>query len=797
MINNVFKSIFAMAMVVASALGFVSCEEKGDDVVANPTVALSTSSLNFTNEESSKSVDIEANSDWMVETPDVDWVTVTPTAGNGNKTITVAVSMNDSGAVRSTVIKVCSLHKEYGKWETKKLNVSQSADNNATVDEVLLYGDNFDGEEATKTYGSGSSWPYIDQFPQFANAEGPGAVNVTYSGSGVSVRANSTSNSTYSDYEGSGSNNIFFGASAYFQVNNITLNAESKSYKLTFGSEKYTQDGDSVFKNDEFHVYLSKNGNGWEEIEYTFAGTEGGRWNVATAEFTLTEVPESLFIKFSADVASVYRLDDVNLFTGNGGQQVTLPEGGDVPTPPTPGDITSIADVLALGQGAKINAVIEGIVISNMELNNLTSKKGMYVQDETGALQFYLASNHEFAFGTKVQIDLTGATLGAYNGAVQVSGLALEKVTAISTDNTVQPKSVSMADFLANKYEGQYIALEGVQVVESELNSTWVVGDAHTSINMEDANGNNFVVFSSKYSTYGGEKVAQGAGTIKGISSVNNGKMQIIFAQASDYAGLSGARFEGSDAPAPGPEPTPGEVVKVTVKEFLDAPENEVVYELTGEISAVDNTTYGNFYIKDATGEVYIYGLCSPAGEQKYWEASGVKLGDTITIHTVRTSYNGVPQGKNAIYVSHIPCDVEEEVVPENCTKATIVFSELGLANGESVNGRTFNVDSNVSLVFNQGGANNEPAYYNSGMAIRMYQNGATLDVSANGKKIKSIEFTFANNHYYLGANVGSLSEEATVRTWTGDATAVQFTSTGTDKDHRAYVAKLSVIYEK
>lgn len=78
-----------------------------------------------------------------------------------------------------------------------------------------------------------------------------------------------------------------------------------------------------------------------------------------------------------------------------------------------------------------------------------------------------------------------------------------------------------------------------------------------------------------------------------------------------------------------------------------------------------------------------------------------------------------------------------------------------------------------------------------------MYQNGATLDVSANGKKIKSIEFTFANNHYYLGANVGSLSEEATVRTWTGDATAVQFTSTGTDKDHRAYVAKLSVIYEK
>ena len=324
MVNKFFKSFLAVAVVLGSALGFVACQEDVDDVVANPTVELSTSSLNFTNDEGSQTVDVKANSDWMVETPEADWVTVTPLAGNGDKTITVAVSMNDTGKVRSTVIKVVSLHKEWGKWDTKKLTVSQSGDSNVTVDEELLYADNFDGEEATKTYGSGSSWPYIDQFPQFANAEGPAATNVTYSGSGVSVRANSTSNSNYSDYEGSGSNNIFFGSNAYFQINNIALEASQKSFKMTFGSEKYTQDGDSVFKNSEFHVYLSKNGTGWTEIDYTFAGTEGGRWNVATAEFTLTEVPENLFIKFSADVASVYRIDDVALYTGNGGQQVTL-----------------------------------------------------------------------------------------------------------------------------------------------------------------------------------------------------------------------------------------------------------------------------------------------------------------------------------------------------------------------------------------------------------------------------------------------------------------------------------------
>ena len=234
--------------------------------------------------------------------------------------------------------------------------------------------------------------------------------------------------------------------------------------------------------------------------------------------------------------------------------------GGTTPEPepdPTPGETKTIAQILAAGSGASLSGTIEGVVISNMDLNNLTSKKGLYVQDETGALQFYLAANHELAFGTKVRIDLSGTTLGDYNGAVQISSLALDKITTVSTGNTVEPKVVTIADFLANKYEGQYVAIEGVQVSSSDLTKTWVMGGAHTSINMEDANGNKFVVFSSKYATYGAETVAQGSGTIKGIASINKGAMQIIFAQATDYASLTGARFDGTVTPDP--TPTPGD----------------------------------------------------------------------------------------------------------------------------------------------------------------------------------------------------------------------------------------------
>jgi hypothetical protein len=196
----------------------------------------------------------------------------------------------------------------------------------------------------------------------------------------------------------------------------------------------------------------------------------------------------------------------------------------------------------------------------------------MYVQDETAGLQFYLAANHEFKFGDKVKVDLSGAKIAEYNGAIQISGLALDKITKVSSGNTVTAKTVTIADFLANKYEGQYVAIEGVQVVDADLSKTWVSGGAHTSIKIENAEGKNFVVFSSKYATYGTSTVAQGSGTIKGISSINNGNMQLIFAQNSDYAGLTGARLgQGSAEPEPDQPETPSATNRADFETF---PEN-------------------------------------------------------------------------------------------------------------------------------------------------------------------------------------------------------------------------------
>lgn len=1043
MANKLFKSFFAVALVLGSALGFVACEDKGDDVVADPKVEVSATSLNFTMEEGSQSVELTANSDWKVEVDDADWVTVTPTAGKGDATLTVAVAMNESGAVRTSIVKVIALHKEYGNWDTKKITVSQSASETPTVEEELLYGDNFDGEEATKTYGSGSSWPYLDQFPQFANPEGPAAENVTYSGKGVSIRANSTSDSQYSDYAGSGSNNIFFGSSAYFQVNNITLAYGQQNLKLTFGSEKYTQDGDSTFKNEEFHIYLSKDGNGWAEIkEYTFAGTEGGRWNVATAEFSLTSVPETLYLKFAADVASVYRLDDVKLFSGNGGQTIDL-DNIEAPEPvevkkvtvaefleaaedstiyELTGEITNVTnttygnfylndgtgEVLIYGlcsptgeqkywaeSGAKVGDTItvqtvrtsyngtpqgkdaifvslvpgeggqeptpepaEGpyasdvpFVCSTDDSTNCAYSLGTTTIDDYSATGFKLGTGKKTGYfksaamgvsgdkylnfyavawkgksatlyfrvdgGAAQTLELTandGATSNPpYNALVFADSdhysVKLEGLTATSTIEFATDSSFTVVENDAsgraivcgvkltdepingegggneepeNPIEGSVTIAEAIAVADDTaivIENATVIGVYSRGVLVEDTTGKLLVYVGSAVdakvgdvvkvegamATYGGlRQVATPTVTVTGSTSytyptatvmdgaamdayLSNPVIQYVeytgtLAISGNYynvtvdgaatavgslayviegtvdasldgqkilvkgwtIGFSGGKYvntmitsvTAADGGTTEPEPTPGEVQKVTVAEFLAAAEDDTIYELTGEITSVANTTYGNFYLKDETAEVYIYGLCSPEGEQKYWAESGVKVGDTITVQTVRTSYNGTPQGKNAIYVSHISVEVEEPVVPEGSTVATITFADAGYANAEVVDGVTIALDENVSVVFSQGGANNAPAYYESGQAIRMYQNGATLDVTANGKSIQSIELTFANNHYYVAADCGELSEEAAVRTWTGESTAVKFTSTGTDKDHRAYVAALKVTYK-
>lgn len=95
------------------------------------------------------------------------------------------------------------------------------------------------------------------------------------------------------------------------------------------------------------------------------------------------------------------------------------------------------------------------------------------------------------------------------------------------------------------------------------------------------------------------------------------------------------------------------EIQKLTAAEFNALANFAGPYILQGTVENVSNTQYGNFYLTDATGSVYVYGLSSPEGVTQYWSKSGVKAGDCLTVKATRGDYYETKQAKNAIYVSH------------------------------------------------------------------------------------------------------------------------------------------------
>ncbi|HKM11701.1 MAG TPA: BACON domain-containing carbohydrate-binding protein [Bacteroidales bacterium] len=100
-----------------------------------------------------------------------------------------------------------------------------------------------------------------------------------------------------------------------------------------------------------------------------------------------------------------------------------------------------------------------------------------------------------------------------------------------------------------------------------------------------------------------------------------------------------------------------GSILEMSIKDFLAQPESETaLYRLTGKVSKLAASAYGNFDLVDATGKVYVYGLTATqvAKNDKSFPSLGIQEGDMVTLIGTRTSYNKVAQvGGPACHVSH------------------------------------------------------------------------------------------------------------------------------------------------
>lgn len=430
MSKHLFRLLFGAFFLVA-ATAFTGCSDD-DDKSLTPKLTADPTALDFTDETATtQTVAITANCEWTVTASNLDWATISPMSGKGNGTISVTVSELPAGTnLREGKISFTLIHPEFGKWGQAESSVAVKQYGSGVTPPPTgdaIYANDFDKEQAQK--GSDNKFPFADAFEGWKNQTGTGADNVAYKTSGISVHSNSPSNDSHSKYkdDASGVNNMFFGTSGVFEIQKIALESTQKNLQLTFGSYRSIfEDKDNAFKTSEFHVYLSKDGENWAEITYDRPVGDDehsnyGTWALATANFTLKQVPSELYIKFTSDLTSAHRIDDVKLFEGIGGTEVDL----DNITPPVT-ETKTIAEVIAGSVGATYTTQGQVVAING---------RSFLIQDNSGKILVYLGwkdnkpvVDYSATIGQTVKV--TGKTT-TYSKLVQFSetDLVIEKVS--------------------------------------------------------------------------------------------------------------------------------------------------------------------------------------------------------------------------------------------------------------------------------------------------------------------------------------------------------------------------------
>ena len=302
------------------------------------------------------------------------------------------------------------------------------------------------------------------------------------------------------------------------------------------------------------------------------------------------------------------------------------------------------------GQLYEITGVMKGPV--NSEYGNFD------ITDETGSVYVYgltstpiLGQSNDKSFsqtgyaeGDKLTIV---GTRGDYNGKAEVMGPAYPvrlKTGGSEPEPEPQPE-------LTKATVAEVLAAEVSDDVWYELTGTIteIQNAEYGNIVIEDETGSILV--------YGLTKEWNGGSNDKSFSEIEG-------LTAGDIVTLGGTRDEYGDEPQIGGTAfyishVDGEAPEVdikvaTIEEFLAAEESDQWYRLSGKITNLQESPYGNFDLVDAdNNSVYVYGLkvTSDAGNQTFAE-TGLQEGDNVTLIGRRSSHNNTPQVGSAYYAA-------------------------------------------------------------------------------------------------------------------------------------------------
>ena len=358
---------------------------------------------------------------------------------------------------------------------------------------------------------------------------------------------------------------------------------------------------------------------------YIALPTEGGSIDVtvtATDSWEITGIPEWLtvapasgvagktVVTFSAEATSATNESVLKLLCSGKTQLLTVLQMAEKIELP----ISTCAEVNAAEDGPTFK--IKGTITA---IEN-TTYGNMYVTDETGSVYIYgtlyEGAEKQFSkYGVEVgDIVVVEGPRGSYKGSPQLVNatiLAIEK--SLIKVESVDPETAELP------IEGGILTVtltakgDGVEVVIPEENKSWI------SVSGMNVSGTSAVVSFNIAENAGGDRSSE-----LSFKTTKSGK---------EYTAVTSFSQKGA-------------IIEATAAEINAAADGDTQYRITGYVSKVANTQYGNLYIRDHSGEVFVYGTNDFA-------STGIEEGDIITVVGPKTSHNG-PQMKNVTLENRI-----------------------------------------------------------------------------------------------------------------------------------------------
>lgn len=548
--SSIWKLLFSALTVFAVAV-FAGCTDDNDDMGA-PYLNVTPENLTFDAEgqpadEYNGTFIVETNRPWRAIVEDEQtWVRLSATEGEGDAAVTVTVPASNIGQSAKVTFEV---YNSYGALIQKDVNVLQGE----VVPPTLIFNETAGSESVANPY------PLVADYTGW-NTTGEGASKVSYEGVNTSIRASGKSSA--GAYDGaSGPNVIFFGsAPATFTVKDITLASDQTNLKLTFGGQYYDGDNnDNNFNKDNFVVYLSANGTDYTPLSYEV--NDGDQvdpyWVFATKNFTLKNATSTLYIKFEAKASSKFRLDDITLMTGNGGEEIDLAGGGVVP--PDPGEATAITIPELIAQmtdteapvDANADRYLDAVVMNDVAGANYTFNNLILATENATE-----AGNGITLYGSQVEPSTLGLNKGDkvrvtlykglakvvnYSGMYEVTGAKEAtwcKVEKTGTVTSIPTATIVAADLA--KYQGMAVTIANASVAQAGV---WASASALSSHTFT-ADGANFTVFCKQSdeknpSVFLDVPYKAATGNISGLAAVYKNNSQLVPRNLDDVAAFS------------------------------------------------------------------------------------------------------------------------------------------------------------------------------------------------------------------------------------------------------------------